>query len=227
MTHNSLEDLLEAAGDPVELLRNSPAGPNVYPGVPAGVHELARRAAGVAARPASCSTSVTTWPTWPWRAPTRSGVALAARRQQLRGVRGGSREALRALQPRRLRDRRRDPVRARGEPVQPRRPRARPELGHVPRRDRRVRRRGRARPADGAAHRRAPQVLPIPGAGAERDAGDRAGARPAASGAEVLPHDDGRHRRARPCARSATAWWASPAGSCSGRGTTASASATR
>jgi len=33
VTHNSLQDLLEAAGDTVELLRNSPAGPNVYPGV--------------------------------------------------------------------------------------------------------------------------------------------------------------------------------------------------
>jgi syringate O-demethylase len=30
----SLEDLLAAAGSPVELLRNSPAGPNVYPVVP-------------------------------------------------------------------------------------------------------------------------------------------------------------------------------------------------
>ena len=31
---NSLEDLLNSAGDPVEMLRNSQAGPNVYPGVP-------------------------------------------------------------------------------------------------------------------------------------------------------------------------------------------------
>jgi syringate O-demethylase len=31
----SLEDLLAAVASPVELLRNSPAGPNVYPGVPA------------------------------------------------------------------------------------------------------------------------------------------------------------------------------------------------
>ena len=31
-----------------------------------------------------------------------------------------------------------------------------------------------ARPADGAAHRRPPQVVPVPGAGPERDAGDRA-----------------------------------------------------
>lgn len=33
--HQSLEDLLTAAGDPVSFLRNSQAGPNVYPGVPA------------------------------------------------------------------------------------------------------------------------------------------------------------------------------------------------
>jgi syringate O-demethylase len=35
MSHRSLEDLLVAAESPVELLRNSQAGPNVYPGVPA------------------------------------------------------------------------------------------------------------------------------------------------------------------------------------------------
>ena len=35
MSHRSLEDLLAAAESPVELLRNSQAGPNVYPGVPA------------------------------------------------------------------------------------------------------------------------------------------------------------------------------------------------
>jgi syringate O-demethylase len=34
VSHRSLEDLLSATGNPVELLRNSPAGPNVYPGVP-------------------------------------------------------------------------------------------------------------------------------------------------------------------------------------------------
>ena len=34
MSHRSLEDLLTEGGNPVELLRNSPAGPNVYPGVP-------------------------------------------------------------------------------------------------------------------------------------------------------------------------------------------------
>src|SRR5919201_621667 len=35
MSHRSLEDLLGEAGNPVELLRNAQAGPNVYPGVPA------------------------------------------------------------------------------------------------------------------------------------------------------------------------------------------------
>ncbi|MGH2935826.1 MAG: syringate O-demethylase [Gaiellaceae bacterium] len=35
MSQQSLEDVLAAAGNPVELLRNSQAGPNVYPGVPA------------------------------------------------------------------------------------------------------------------------------------------------------------------------------------------------
>jgi glycine cleavage system aminomethyltransferase T len=35
VSHHSLEDVLAAAANPVELLRNSQAGPNVYPGVPA------------------------------------------------------------------------------------------------------------------------------------------------------------------------------------------------
>jgi len=35
MGERSLEDLLGTVGNPVELLRNSQAGPNVYPGVPA------------------------------------------------------------------------------------------------------------------------------------------------------------------------------------------------
>jgi glycine cleavage system aminomethyltransferase T len=35
VSSRSLEDLLATAGNPVELLRNAQAGPNVYPGVPA------------------------------------------------------------------------------------------------------------------------------------------------------------------------------------------------
>jgi hypothetical protein len=35
MRESSLQDLLTTVESPVELLRNSQAGPNVYPGVPA------------------------------------------------------------------------------------------------------------------------------------------------------------------------------------------------
>ena len=35
MSEPSLQDLLDSAESPVDLLRNSQAGPNVYPGVPA------------------------------------------------------------------------------------------------------------------------------------------------------------------------------------------------
>ena len=35
MGHRNLEELLEAVGSPVDLLRNAQVGPNVYPGVPA------------------------------------------------------------------------------------------------------------------------------------------------------------------------------------------------
>jgi hypothetical protein len=35
MSKRSLEDLLAGVDSPVELLRNSQAGPNAYPGVPA------------------------------------------------------------------------------------------------------------------------------------------------------------------------------------------------
>src|SRR5210317_1488514 len=35
MTAKNLEEAIKAAGSPVEMLRNSQAGPNVYPGVPA------------------------------------------------------------------------------------------------------------------------------------------------------------------------------------------------
>ena len=35
MSHGSLEERLASVESPVEMLRNSQAGPNVYPGVPA------------------------------------------------------------------------------------------------------------------------------------------------------------------------------------------------
>ncbi len=67
--------------------------------------------------------------------PRRARAALRARRQQLRRLRAGQGQALRAVHARGIRDRRRDPVRSGREHVQPRRPRPGAQLGHVPRRD--------------------------------------------------------------------------------------------
>ena len=132
-------------------------------------------------------------PAGPW---TRRGeAALPARRQQLRGLRLRPGQAFRALYSRRLRDRRRDPLPAGRRRVQSRRTRAGPELGDVPRRDRRLRRGGRARPPHRVANGRSPSVVPVPAARAERDAGDRERARPGRTGSPFLPHDDGRDRR--------------------------------
>ena len=153
--------------------------------------------------------------------PDALEAALPSRGQQLQGLRRGQGQAVRAVHARRLRDRRRHPVLSRREQVQPRRPRSGAELGHVPRRDRRLRRERRARPADGAAQRRPPQVLPLPGPGPERDADHREGARRDAARAQVLQHDDRDDRREEPSARCATAWPASRAGSFSARGTRA------
>ena len=126
--------------------------------------------------------------------PGRAATPLRPRRQQLRRLRRRQGEALRAVHAGGVRDRRRDPLRARGEHVQPRRTRTRVELDHVSRGDRPLRRRGRARPAHGPAHRRAPEVVSLPGAGPERDERDREGARRDAAGASLL-HDDDRDDR--------------------------------
>ena len=222
VSHRSLEDLLGSVESPVELLRNSQAGPNVYPGCAGRVHELARRAARLAEDVRPLQPVATTWPTWPWRAPTRSkllshlavnsfaGFAVDKAKHFVPCTPDGyviGDVILFALAENAL---------------QPRRPRARAELDHLPRGDGRLRRRGRARPADGAAHRRAPPLVPLPGAGPERDAGDREGARRAAAGAAASSTmTDGARSPGGPSGRCATAWPASRAGSSSARGTTA------
>ncbi len=193
MSQRSLEDLLASAASPVELLRNSQAGPNVYPGVPA---EYTNWRDETQAWQRTCVLFNQSYHMADLAVvrPRRGAAALRSRRQQLQRLRRRQGEALRAVHAGGLRDRRRDPVCARRELVQPRRPRARAELDHVPRGDRRLRRRGRARPAHRAAHRRAAQVVSLPGAGPERDEGDREGARRHAARAEVLQHDDGDDR---------------------------------
>ena len=117
-------------GSPVELLRNSQAGPNVYPGVPA---EFTNWRDEQTAWQQTCVLFNQSYhmADLAVEGPDALEAALRPRRQQLRRVRGRPGEALRAVHARRLRDRRRDPVRARREPVQPRRPRAGAELGHA------------------------------------------------------------------------------------------------
>ena len=60
MTHHSLEEKLQAAGNPVEMARNSQIGPYVYPAVASRVLELAGRAGRLARDVARSSTSRTT-----------------------------------------------------------------------------------------------------------------------------------------------------------------------
>ena len=155
----------------------------------AGVHELARRAAGLAGdlRPLQ--------PLVPHErsgssGPGRAQAALGPRGQQLRRLHGRSGQALRAVQPGRLRHRGRHPVRARRGPLRAGRPGSGAELDPLPRGDRRVRRRGRSRPEERAAHRRPPQVVSLPGAGPERDGDHREGARQRSARPRLLPHDD-------------------------------------
>ena len=176
------------------MLRNSQAGPNVYPGVPAEYTNWRDE------QNAWQHTLRALQPVVPHgrsraRRPRRAEAALRPGREQLRELRRRQGEALRAGHAGGLRDRRRDPLPPRRELVQPGRPRAGAELDHLPRRDRRLRRDGRARPALGDADGRPAEVVPLPGAGTERDGRDREGARRAAAGAEVLQHDDRLDRR--------------------------------
>ena len=188
MSERSLEALLRSIESPVEMLRNSQAGPNVYPGVPA---------------------EYTNWrdeqQAW------QQTCVLYNQSYHMADLAVEGPDALRLLSHLAVNsfegfgvDRAKHfvPCTPEGYVIGDvilfhleenrfnlvgRAPGA--ELDHLPRRDRRLRRAGRARPAVGAAHGRTPQVVPLPGAGAERDAGDREPARRRAARAQVLPHD--------------------------------------
>ncbi len=193
MSHRSLEDLLTDSREPRRAPPQLACGAERLPRGAAGVHELARRAAGLAGdlRPLQ---SLVPHERPDGGGPGRAQAALGPRGQQLRRIHRRPSQALRAVQPGRLRHRRRHPVRAGRRALRPRRPGSRAQLDHLPRGDGRIRRRGRPRPEDRAAHRRPTPVLSLPGAGPERDAGDREGARRPSARARVLPHDDGDDR---------------------------------
>ena len=219
MSERSLNDLLATVSSPVELLRNSQTGPNAYPGVPA---EFTNWRDEQLAWQNTCVLFDQSFHMAELAVEGPGAIELLSHLgvNSFDGFTGRPGEAVCAVHARRLRDRRRDPVRPRRRSLQPRRPQPGPELGHVSRRDGGIRRGRRARSANRAALGWTSQVVPLPGSGAERDDRDRARARPGPTGASVLPDDDGGDRRQAGAGRSATGWSASRAGSSMGRGTT-------
>ena len=178
----SLEDVIQAAGNPVDLLRHSPSGPNVYPAcrpsTPTGA-----TSSRPGRRPACCSTCRSNG------GPVVEGRATAAPRpgdQQLqeglararRAVRAGSYDG--------------DVI---GDGSCSTRRRQYDLVGCIPalnwityHASTSRRRRGRARRALGGAQGAVqPQVLPLPDPGSERDEDHGEGARREAAGSEVLP----------------------------------------
>ena len=147
MSDRSLEDLLGASGSPVELLRNSQAGPNVYPGVPA---EFTNWRDEQTAWQQTCVLFNQSYHMADLAVEGPDALAL------LSGLGVNSFDGFAVDKAKHFVPCTPDGYvigdvilfAPGGEPVQPRRPRAGAELGHLPRRDRRLRREGRARPAD-------------------------------------------------------------------------------
>ena len=109
MSQKSLEDVIQAAGNPVTLLRNLQTGPNVYPGVPP---EYTNWRDETQAWQKTCVLFNQSYhmADLAVEGPDAAEAAHAPRRQQLRRLRRRQGQAVRPLQLRRLRDRRRDPV---------------------------------------------------------------------------------------------------------------------
>ena len=146
MSYRNLEEALHRSSSPVDMLRNSQIGPYAFPVVP---HEFTNWRDEQRSWRETCalfdqSHHMTDLYV---EGPDALKLLLRPRRQQLQELQGQSGEAVRRLQPRRLRDRRRDPVLPRREQLQPRRPPAGAQLGAVQPRDRRLQREGRARRA--------------------------------------------------------------------------------
>ncbi len=128
-----------AAESPVELLRNAQAGPNVYPGVPP---EFTNWRDEQQAWQETCVLFNQSYHMAELAVEGPDALKLLSHLavNSFDGFARRPGQALRAVQARRLRHRRRDPLRARETPLQPRRPRAGAQLDHLPRGDRRLRR---------------------------------------------------------------------------------------
>ena len=198
MTPSNLQELLDASGNTVELLRNSQIGAYIYPVVPYEftnwrreqrawretavlfdqTHHMANLfMRGPGAIKLISDTGINSVANFP--------VNMA---KQFVPVHAG-----------RARDRRRHPLPPRRRGVRVGRPRAGGQLAGLPGRDGRLRRRDReGRPLALAPLRQGghPRVLALPDPGAERLAGHREGQRRPGGAAQVLPH--GRDERRRP-----------------------------
>ena len=134
-------------------------------------------------RPACSSTCRSTWPTCYVEGPDATKLLVAPARSTRSRTSRRDGQAVRAVQLRRPRHRRRDPVQLGAEQVRPRRPHPGAELDPLPRADRRLRRQARARRALGGAQGPVqPQAVPLPDPGSERDEDHGEGARREAAG---------------------------------------------
>ena len=216
MSAQSLEALLQTAGNPVTLVRNSQIGPYVYPKVPSEFSNW--RDEQHAWRETCCLFDQSHHMTDMYiKGPDAlkllsdlgvNSFATFARRQG---------EAVRRGQSRRLRDRRRDSLLPGRGAVQPRRAPLGAQLGAVPLRDGRVRRRDRAGRALGGQPGQ-PEALPVPDPGPDGARGAGEGQRRAAARDQVLQHGPSSRSPAARCGPCTTACPVCPASSCSGRG---------
>ena len=191
----TLEDVLRAAGNPVDLLRNAQAGPNVYPGVPPEYtnwrdEQQAWQKACVLFNLSFHMADLYV------EGPDATKLLSPLGDQHVQERLAGARQAVRAVQPRRPRHRRRHPVQLGAEQVHPGRAHPGVELDHVPRAGRQIRRQARARRAlRGAQGSVRPQAyrFQIQGPNAMKTMEKVLGAR--AAGSEVLPRHHADHRR--------------------------------
>ena len=170
MSQRAWKICCERAGNPVNMLRNSQIGAYVYPVVPS---EYSNWRDEQRAWRDTCVLFDQSHHMVEQYVEGPDALKLISHLgdQQLRQVSGRPRQAVRSVQLRRLRDRRRHPVPPGGEQAGLRRPRAGRQLDSVPRRDRRLQRHDvEGRPV-ALRHRRQgghSQALPLPDSGAER-----------------------------------------------------------
>ncbi len=142
MAYKNLEEALQAAGNPVKMLRNSQIGAYVYP-VVAPEFTNWRDEQRAWRRPACCSTSRTTWSTCSCAGKDTVKLLSHLATNSFKNFTVDKAKQFAPVHLRRPRDRRRHPVLSRRKRVGVCRPQPGRELDRIPRQDRRLRRRDR------------------------------------------------------------------------------------